>query len=64
MIHSTKDINNLVIYRFLFELDPVNDLRSEVVLVLNDVPAALAVPVAAHREDLAGIGQRQSVSAT
>jgi hypothetical protein len=64
MIHSTKDINNWVIIRFFFELNPVNDLRSEVVLVLHDVPAALAVPVAAHREDLAGIGQRQGVSAT
>ena len=64
MIHSTKDIHNFVIFRFFLEVYFVNDLTPKVVLVLNDVPAALAVPVAAHRKYFAGIRQSQSVSAT
>ena len=44
-------------------LDPVNDSRHEVIFVLDDRAAALSISVVPEAEDVAVVGQDESVSA-
>ena len=44
-------------------VDSVNDLRHEVIFVLDDLAAALAVRVVSEAKDVAVVGQDESVSA-
>ena len=61
MIHATENSDDLVVRPLRLKVNLVDHLRPEVVFVLYDGSAALPVAVTAHRVDVAGAGQSQSV---
>ena len=63
VILPAQDVGHLAPIFLPLPLDSVNDSRHEVIFVLDDLAAALAVRVVSEAKDVAVVGQDESVSA-